>query len=120
MLSGASSSSASFRLEGGCPALPASSRPLFLSIGSALGLARRTLSTRPFHCMPCTIFMALSLSSSFLKVTKANICFPNSLILCGLRRCFSRNFFKSLKPMNLGRFWISTLKISEVKRSAWT
>uniref|UniRef100_A0AAR2JMV2 Uncharacterized protein n=1 Tax=Pygocentrus nattereri TaxID=42514 RepID=A0AAR2JMV2_PYGNA len=32
-------------------------------MGSALGLARRTLRTFPFHCMPCTSFMALSLSS---------------------------------------------------------
>uniref|UniRef100_A0AAQ5YS64 Uncharacterized protein n=1 Tax=Amphiprion ocellaris TaxID=80972 RepID=A0AAQ5YS64_AMPOC len=47
--------------------------------------------------MPCTIFMALSRSSSFLKVTKANVCFPNSLILCGFRLCLARNFFRSLK-----------------------
>uniref|UniRef100_A0A8C1MLF1 Uncharacterized protein n=1 Tax=Cyprinus carpio TaxID=7962 RepID=A0A8C1MLF1_CYPCA len=50
-------------------------------MGSALGLASRTLSTLLFHCMPCTAFMALSLSSWFLKVTKANICLLNSLIL---------------------------------------
>uniref|UniRef100_A0A669CX55 Secreted protein n=2 Tax=Oreochromis TaxID=8139 RepID=A0A669CX55_ORENI len=56
-------------------------------MGSALGLASLTLSTWPFHCMPCTIFMALSRSSSFLKVTKANVCLPNSFILCGLRPC---------------------------------
>uniref|UniRef100_A0A3Q3DRD9 Uncharacterized protein n=1 Tax=Hippocampus comes TaxID=109280 RepID=A0A3Q3DRD9_HIPCM len=86
-------------------------------IGSALGLASLTLNTWPFHCMPCIIFMALSRSASFLKVTKANVCLPNSLILCGLRPCLARNFFKSLKPMNLGRFRISTLKISDVKRS---
>uniref|UniRef100_A0A3Q2WUV9 Secreted protein n=4 Tax=Haplochromini TaxID=319058 RepID=A0A3Q2WUV9_HAPBU len=78
-------------------------------MGSALGLASLTLSTWPFHCMPCTIFMALSRSSSFLKVTKANVCLPNSLILCGLRPCLAKNFFRSLKPMNLGRFLISTL-----------
>uniref|UniRef100_A0A3B3TM06 Uncharacterized protein n=1 Tax=Poecilia latipinna TaxID=48699 RepID=A0A3B3TM06_9TELE len=54
-------------------------------MGSALGLASLTLRTWPFHCMPCTIFMALSRSSSFLKVTKANVCLPKSLILCGFR-----------------------------------
>ncbi|KAL4636059.1 hypothetical protein GN956_G13692 [Arapaima gigas] len=86
-------------------------------MGSALGLARRTLSTRPFHIMPCTAFMALSLSSWLLKVTKANVCFPNSFILWGFSPCLFKNFFRSLKPMNLGRFWISTLKISEVNRS---
>uniref|UniRef100_A0A4W4H921 Uncharacterized protein n=1 Tax=Electrophorus electricus TaxID=8005 RepID=A0A4W4H921_ELEEL len=32
-------------------------------MGSALGLARRTLRSFPFHCMPCTRFKALSLSS---------------------------------------------------------
>uniref|UniRef100_A0A671LIC9 Uncharacterized protein n=2 Tax=Cyprininae TaxID=2743694 RepID=A0A671LIC9_9TELE len=42
-------------------------------MGSALGLASRTLSTLLFHCMPCTAFMAL-------------------------------NFFRSLKPMYLGKF----------------
>uniref|UniRef100_A0AAY4BVE4 Uncharacterized protein n=1 Tax=Denticeps clupeoides TaxID=299321 RepID=A0AAY4BVE4_9TELE len=61
--------------------------------------------------------MALSLSSRFLKVTKAKVCLPKSLILCGLRPCLLRNFFRSLKPMNFGKFWISTLNISEVKRS---
>uniref|UniRef100_A0A3B4XWS5 Uncharacterized protein n=1 Tax=Seriola lalandi dorsalis TaxID=1841481 RepID=A0A3B4XWS5_SERLL len=55
-------------------------------MGSTLGLASLTLSTWPFHCMPCTIFIALSRSSSFLKVTKANVCLPKSLILCGLRQ----------------------------------
>uniref|UniRef100_A0A8C4TEL2 Uncharacterized protein n=1 Tax=Erpetoichthys calabaricus TaxID=27687 RepID=A0A8C4TEL2_ERPCA len=30
--------------------------------------------------------MALSLSSTFLKVTKANVCFPKSLILLKQRR----------------------------------
>uniref|UniRef100_A0A3Q2QDM5 Uncharacterized protein n=1 Tax=Fundulus heteroclitus TaxID=8078 RepID=A0A3Q2QDM5_FUNHE len=78
-------------------------------MGSALGLASLTLRTWPFHCMPCTIFMALSRSSSFLKVTKANVCLPKSLILCGFRPCLARNFFRSLKPTNLGRFLISTL-----------
>uniref|UniRef100_A0A672ZML3 Uncharacterized protein n=1 Tax=Sphaeramia orbicularis TaxID=375764 RepID=A0A672ZML3_9TELE len=56
-------------------------------MGSALGLASLTLRTWPFHCIPCTIFIALSRSSSFLKVTKANVCLPKSLILCGLRLC---------------------------------
>uniref|UniRef100_A0A3P8VUR0 Uncharacterized protein n=2 Tax=Cynoglossus semilaevis TaxID=244447 RepID=A0A3P8VUR0_CYNSE len=78
-------------------------------MGSALGLANRTLRTWPFHCMPCTIFIALSRSSSFLKVTNANLCLSNSLTLCELRPCLARNFFRSLKPMNLGRFLISTL-----------
>ncbi|MBN3287419.1 RANG protein, partial [Polyodon spathula] len=81
--------------------------------GSALGLASRTLSARPFHSMPWTDFMALSRSSSLRKVTKAKGCLPNSLILWGFTPCFSRNFFRSLNPTNLGRFWISTLKISE-------
>uniref|UniRef100_A0A8C6TY50 Uncharacterized protein n=1 Tax=Neogobius melanostomus TaxID=47308 RepID=A0A8C6TY50_9GOBI len=87
-------------------------------MGSTLGLASFTLSTWPFHCIPCTIFIALSRSSSFLKVTKANVCFPNSFILCGLRLCLAKNFFRSLNPVNFGRFLISTLKISEVKRSS--
>uniref|UniRef100_A0A8C5FQA5 Uncharacterized protein n=1 Tax=Gadus morhua TaxID=8049 RepID=A0A8C5FQA5_GADMO len=65
-------------------------------MGSALGLASRTLSTWPFQSMPWTIFMALSRSSSFMKVTKANVCLPNSLILCGLRPCLDRNFLRSL------------------------
>uniref|UniRef100_A0AAQ4RLU5 Uncharacterized protein n=1 Tax=Gasterosteus aculeatus aculeatus TaxID=481459 RepID=A0AAQ4RLU5_GASAC len=78
-------------------------------MGSTLGLACRTLSTWPFHCMPWTSFMALSRSSSFLKVTKAKVCLPNSLILCGSTPCLARNFFRSLKPMNFGRFLISTL-----------
>uniref|UniRef100_A0A3Q3GJA5 Uncharacterized protein n=1 Tax=Labrus bergylta TaxID=56723 RepID=A0A3Q3GJA5_9LABR len=70
-------------------------------MGSALGLASLTLSTWPFHCTPCTIFIALSRSSSFLKVTKAKVCLPNSLILCGLRPCLDRNFFRSLKGVSL-------------------
>ncbi|KAJ0019581.1 hypothetical protein NQD34_007150 [Periophthalmus magnuspinnatus] len=78
-------------------------------MGSALGLASLTFSTWPFHCIPCTNFIALSRSSSFLKVTKANVCFPNSLILCGLRFCLAKNFLRSLNPVNLGRFLISTL-----------
>uniref|UniRef100_A0A3P9MQW3 Uncharacterized protein n=3 Tax=Oryzias TaxID=8089 RepID=A0A3P9MQW3_ORYLA len=78
-------------------------------MGSSLGLAKRTLSTWPFHCMPCTNLCALSRSSSFLKVTKAKVCLPISLILCGLMLCLARNFFRSLKPMNLGRLRISTL-----------
>uniref|UniRef100_A0A3B3SEL6 Uncharacterized protein n=1 Tax=Paramormyrops kingsleyae TaxID=1676925 RepID=A0A3B3SEL6_9TELE len=68
-------------------------------MGSALGLARRTLSTRPFHSMPCTAFMALSRSSWLLKVTKAKVCLPNNLILCGFSLCLLRNFLRSLKKV---------------------
>uniref|UniRef100_A0A8C3V0F7 Uncharacterized protein n=1 Tax=Catharus ustulatus TaxID=91951 RepID=A0A8C3V0F7_CATUS len=50
-------------------------------MGSALGLARRTLRCRLFQSAPCSTRMALSRSSSLLNVTKANVCFPKSFIL---------------------------------------
>uniref|UniRef100_A0A8D0BI16 Uncharacterized protein n=1 Tax=Salvator merianae TaxID=96440 RepID=A0A8D0BI16_SALMN len=78
-------------------------------IGSAFGFASRTLRFRFFQRTPCRIFIALSRSSSLLKVTNAKVCFPSSLILCGFRPYLARNFLTSLKPMYLGRFWISTL-----------
>uniref|UniRef100_A0A8C9MP52 Uncharacterized protein n=1 Tax=Serinus canaria TaxID=9135 RepID=A0A8C9MP52_SERCA len=49
-------------------------------MGSALGLARRTLRWRLFQSAPCSTRMALSRSSSLLNVTKANVCFPKSFI----------------------------------------
>uniref|UniRef100_A0A3B5AGP8 Uncharacterized protein n=1 Tax=Stegastes partitus TaxID=144197 RepID=A0A3B5AGP8_9TELE len=49
------------------------------------------------------------MGSALGLVTNANVCFPNSLILCGFRLCLAKNFFRSLKPTNLGRFLISTL-----------
>uniref|UniRef100_A0A8C6ZI86 Uncharacterized protein n=1 Tax=Nothoprocta perdicaria TaxID=30464 RepID=A0A8C6ZI86_NOTPE len=78
-------------------------------MGSALGLASRTLRWRLFHRAPCSTATARSRSSSLLNVTNANVCFPKSLILCGLSPYLARNFFTSLKPMYLGRFCISTL-----------
>uniref|UniRef100_A0A8C3E1G8 Uncharacterized protein n=1 Tax=Corvus moneduloides TaxID=1196302 RepID=A0A8C3E1G8_CORMO len=47
-------------------------------MGSALGLARRTLRWRLFQSAPCSTCMALSRSSSLLNVTKANVCFPKT------------------------------------------
>uniref|UniRef100_A0A8D2N2L2 Uncharacterized protein n=1 Tax=Zonotrichia albicollis TaxID=44394 RepID=A0A8D2N2L2_ZONAL len=47
-------------------------------MGSALGLARRTLRWRLFQSAPCSTRMALSRSSSLLNVTKANVCFPKN------------------------------------------
>uniref|UniRef100_A0A8C6XUV2 Uncharacterized protein n=1 Tax=Naja naja TaxID=35670 RepID=A0A8C6XUV2_NAJNA len=73
-------------------------------MGSAFGLAKRTLRFRFFHRTPWRTFIALSLSCSLLKVTKANVCFPISFILCGLSPYLARNFLTSLKPMYLGRF----------------
>uniref|UniRef100_A0A663DXT4 Uncharacterized protein n=2 Tax=Neoaves TaxID=3078114 RepID=A0A663DXT4_AQUCH len=78
-------------------------------MGSAFGLASLTLRCRLFHKTPWRTFMALSLSSSLLNVTNANVCFPKSFILCGLSPYLARNFFTSLNPMYLGRFCISTL-----------
>uniref|UniRef100_A0A7M4DV80 Uncharacterized protein n=1 Tax=Crocodylus porosus TaxID=8502 RepID=A0A7M4DV80_CROPO len=78
-------------------------------MGSALGLASLTLKGRFFHRVPWRTRKARSRSSSLLKVTKAKVCLPNSLILCGASPYLARNFFTSLKPMYLGRFWISTL-----------
>uniref|UniRef100_A0A6I8NRL7 Uncharacterized protein n=1 Tax=Ornithorhynchus anatinus TaxID=9258 RepID=A0A6I8NRL7_ORNAN len=71
-------------------------------MGSALGLASWTLRQRPFQRAPCSTFMARSLSSSLLKVTKAKVCLRNSLVLCGLRPCLARNLFMSLKPTYWG------------------
>uniref|UniRef100_A0A669PWV9 Uncharacterized protein n=1 Tax=Phasianus colchicus TaxID=9054 RepID=A0A669PWV9_PHACC len=68
-------------------------------MGSALGLAARTPRARPFHAAPCSARTASSRSSSLLNVTKANVCLPRSLILCGLSPRLARNFFTSLKPM---------------------
>uniref|UniRef100_A0A4X2L2U7 Uncharacterized protein n=1 Tax=Vombatus ursinus TaxID=29139 RepID=A0A4X2L2U7_VOMUR len=67
-------------------------------MGSALGLASLMLRQRPFHSAPWSTFMALSRSSSLLKVTKAKVCFPKSLVLWGCRPYLARNFFTSLKP----------------------
>uniref|UniRef100_A0A665X2V7 Uncharacterized protein n=1 Tax=Echeneis naucrates TaxID=173247 RepID=A0A665X2V7_ECHNA len=78
-------------------------------MGSTFGLASLTLSTWPFHCMPCTIFIALSRSSSFLNVTKANVCLPNSLILCGVTLCLARNFFRSLNNVTRTALIITAL-----------
>uniref|UniRef100_A0A6I8SV02 Uncharacterized protein n=1 Tax=Xenopus tropicalis TaxID=8364 RepID=A0A6I8SV02_XENTR len=50
-------------------------------MGSALGFASRTLSVRFFHFTPCMTFIALSRSSSLLKVTNAKVCLFMSLIL---------------------------------------
>uniref|UniRef100_A0A7N4NSU0 Uncharacterized protein n=1 Tax=Sarcophilus harrisii TaxID=9305 RepID=A0A7N4NSU0_SARHA len=66
--------------------------------GSALGLARRRLRLRPFQRAPCSTLRALSRSSSLLKVTKANVCLPKSLVLWGCRPYLARNFLTSLKP----------------------
>uniref|UniRef100_H3BDF1 RAN binding protein 1 n=1 Tax=Latimeria chalumnae TaxID=7897 RepID=H3BDF1_LATCH len=70
-------------------------------IGSAFGLASLTLKLRFFQTTPCRTFIALSRSSWLLKVTNANVCFPNSFTLWGFSPYLLRNFFTSLKPIYL-------------------
>uniref|UniRef100_A0A8C2Y1X7 Uncharacterized protein n=1 Tax=Capra hircus TaxID=9925 RepID=A0A8C2Y1X7_CAPHI len=51
--------------------------------GSALGLARRALSGRPFQTAPCSTHRALSRSAALRKVTKAQGGCPKSFVLWG-------------------------------------
>uniref|UniRef100_A0A8C3W974 Uncharacterized protein n=1 Tax=Catagonus wagneri TaxID=51154 RepID=A0A8C3W974_9CETA len=88
-------------------------------MGSAFGLARRTLSGRPFQRAPCSTHRALSRSAALRNVTKAQGGCPKSLVLWGCSPKRPKKRRTSLKLAWRGTFCSSNLKISEVNRPAW-